>query len=833
MSESPDPGPDPQDAGRHLGSLYILEERIGAGAQGEVWKGRARGSSEPLAFKILSYDLSLEHTVVEAFLRERKVLQKVSSPLVVRFRDLVVEGARLALVMDYVGGGDLRRLLESRGTLRPEEVARIGALLAEGLAVVHGAGIVHRDVKPANVLIDVVDGSGLNGATSVGGAPTRALDPQAAAWIPRLADFGVARICSTVASSRATGAIGTPLYMAPEILDVHAPTPAADVYSLGVVLYEAACGAPPFVGVPSQVLGQHARRAPGRPQGIPDALWGTIDGMLAKQPAARPGAPEAARALAALAPRLAGLPAAPRVQEPPPSTPSAMPYVWNEEPTASEQDGSPAAETPTTVADQYAPTLLAPSSPTGATAPPTAVASPAPSTAPDASPPDAATAVAASPRRRRRPLIVAGIATVIVIALVLAAGGLFLWQRHRGQAALAGTIASLPGKAKVVELRRIGNVYDYLPSPGGGALAVESSGDWSLYDLDSTDQAPVWTGSCDKPRFWNDTTLLCRDSDAATLVSLDGSTTTDVPGPVDHRLVGSDGERAILIDGESQGSLVALDEKGKESWRAGGHYSKARVRNGFVIAYDGRSKSLQVLSAATGNVLYSQPADTDPDFTGSRSGARDPGPADKAFEVGGINIGAGTRAFVVRGASAATVYDSEGNRITDISSAASGNPAWAMSASRDAKDFAADLSKVEGASNTVAVVGTDASVPVAVDTDACEATRSDKDGVSFVPPAPTDGEACVITPKGLIGGDSAVLFDMGQPTSRSKATGANVVAYDVTTGEQLWQTAGTLVKALPPSGNAPGEASGQPRVLVRQGGSGSNGELVISAVVAD
>ena len=828
--------PTPTTAGgpRRLGSAYVLTSLIGAGAQGEVWLGRrVDGSAADLAVKLLRADLLQDPGVIERFVRERATLMRVRSPYVVGIQDMVVEGDTAAIVMDYVGGGDLRRLLESRGTLRPEEVARIGALLAEGLAVVHGAGIVHRDVKPANVLIDVVDGSGLNGATSVGGAPTRALDPQAAAWIPRLADFGVARICSTVASSRATGAIGTPLYMAPEILDVHAPTPAADVYSLGVVLYEAACGAPPFVGVPSQVLGQHARRAPGRPQGIPDALWGTIDGMLAKQPAARPGAPEAARALAALAPRLAGLPAAPRVQEPPPSTPSAMPYVWNEEPTASEQDGSPAAETPTTVADQYAPTLLAPSSPTGATAPPTAVASPAPSTAPDASPPDAATAVAASPRRRRRPLIVAGIATVIVIALVLAAGGLFLWQRHRRQAALAGTIASLPAKAKVVELRRIGNVYDYLPSPGGGALAVESSGDWSLYDLDSTDQAPVWTGSCDKPRFWNDTTLLCRDSDAATLVSLDGSTTTDVPGPVDHRLVGSDGERAILIDGESQGSLVALDEKGKESWRAGGHYSKARVRNGFVIAYDGRSKSLQVLSAATGNVLYSQPADTDPDFTGSRSGARDPGPADKAFEVGGINIGAGTRAFVVRGGSAATVYDSEGNRITDISSAASGNPAWAMSASRDAKDFAADLSKVEGASNTVAVVGTDASVPVAVDTDACEATRSDKDGVSFVPPAPTDGEACVITPKGLIGGDSAVLFDMGQPTSRSKATGANVVAYDVTTGEQLWQTAGTLVKALPPSGNAPGEASGQPRVLVRQGGNGSNGELVISAVVAD
>ena len=73
MSESHDPGPDPLDAGRHLGSLYVLEERIGAGAQGEVWKGRARGSSEPLAFKILSYDLSLEHTVVGAAAQGRAV----------------------------------------------------------------------------------------------------------------------------------------------------------------------------------------------------------------------------------------------------------------------------------------------------------------------------------------------------------------------------------------------------------------------------------------------------------------------------------------------------------------------------------------------------------------------------------------------------------------------------------------------------------------------------------------------------------------------------------------------------------------------------------------
>ena len=800
-----------------LGSAYVLTALIGTGAQGEVWLGhRVNDAATNLAVKLLRADLLQDPGVIERFVRERATLMRVRSPYVVGVQDMVVEGETAAIVMDHVGGGDLRRLLESWGTLPPAEVARLGALLAEGLAMVHAAGIVHRDVKPANVLIDAMSASPQGPA-------------QVPAWTPRLADFGVARICSTVASSKATGAIGTPLYMAPEILDVHAPTPAADIYSLGIVLYETACGVPPFVGAPSQVLGQHARRAPGRPQGVPDPLWAMIDRMLAKRPEARPGAPETAQTLASLAPALAGLPAAPRVQEPPPSTPSAVPYVWNEEPAASDAAANPVdarAQTLPTVADWYAPTMVAPSSPNGATA----VASP---TGPAAGSP-AATVVAAAappPRRRRRALIVGGIATVVIIALVLGIGGLFLWQRHRDQTALAGTIASLPGKAKVVELRRITEVYDYLPSPGGGALAVESSGDWSLYNLDSADQAPVWTGDCNKVRFWNDTTLACDDgTDDLTLVSLDGSASTDVPGPVDHHLVGSDGERAVLIDGDSQGSLVALDKDGKESWRANGHYSKARVRNGFVLAYEERSKNLSVLSAATGDVLYSQSfTETFPDFTGSSYGARDPEPGEKAFEIGGINLDAGANAFVVRGRSSATVYDSKGNQVADVPSSASGEPAWATSANRDAKDFANDLSKVQGASGTVAVIGAGSSVPVAVDTVGCQATRSDKD-VTFAPPARAGGEACGITPRGLIGGDSAALFTMGRPSS-SSTKGVNAVAYDLETGEQLWQTPGILIRALPSSGNAPGEAAGKPRILVGQGSS-SIGELVIEAVVA-
>jgi len=827
------PSPTSPGEPRRLGSAYVLTSLIGTGAQGEVWLGRrVDGPAINLAVKLLRADLLQDPGVIERFVRERATLMRVRSPYVVGVQDMVVEGDSAAIVMDHVGGGDMRGLLEAWGTMPPAEVARVGALLAEGLSVVHSAGVVHRDVKPANVLIDVVDTSGASAQAPAGQAVTT--------WIPRLADFGVARICSTVASSKATGAIGTPLYMAPEILDVHAPTPAADIYSLGIVLYEAACGVPPFVGAPSQVLGQHARRAPGRPQGIPDSLWMMIERMLAKRPEARPAASEIAQTLTAVAPSLAGLPAAPRAQEPPPSTPSTVPYMWSEESESAPGEETVAPTAPTTgtaptVVDGYAPTLVAPSTPAGATVGETVAVSPSPGQATISS---ASAADAAAPRRRRRrPLIVAGIAAVVVVCLVLVAGGLFLWQRHRSQAALAGTFASLPSKAKVVELRHITDVSDYVSSPGGGALAVKSSSDWSLYDLDSSDQAPTWTGKCDKVRFWNNTTLACKGtSDAMTLVSLDGSTSDDVPGPAGHQLMGSDGERAVLIEGDtkgtssSQGSLVAIDKDGKESWRSEGHFSKARVRNGFVLAYEGHSKRLYVLSAATGDVLYSQAADTAPDFGRAGSGSRDPGPGDEYFEPGGINLDAGTNAFVVRGSSSATVYDSKGDQVAVISSDTSQDPAWAISANREAKDFADDLSKVEGASGAFAVVGAGASVPVEADAGSCEATRTDKK-VVFTPP---EG-ACTMRPMGLIGGDSAALFAMGSFTSSTSgtsldATDAYAVAYDLKTGEQLWQAAGIPARALPPSSNASGNAAGQPRMLMLRGTS-SSGELVIDAVV--
>ena len=285
-----------------LGSSYILEERIGAGAQGDVWKGHKEGSEEPLAFKKLRPELARERNVIDAFLKERDTLERVDSPHVVRLRDMVTEGETLGLVMDYVGGGDLADVIRKQGTLAPGLVASYGAAIAAGLSAIHAAGLVHRDVKPANILMD--DAS----------APPA----------PRVADFGVARICDSAVSTRSTGGgAGTPLYMSPEAADGLPAAPSMDVYSLGAMLYEMCCGVPPFTGAPSALLKSHMMMNPGRPEGVPDVLWDLIGRMMSKDPAARPTADQVGQTLTDAAPSLAGLPAAPRLSAPPPPVPAS------------------------------------------------------------------------------------------------------------------------------------------------------------------------------------------------------------------------------------------------------------------------------------------------------------------------------------------------------------------------------------------------------------------------------------------------------------------------------------------------------------------------------
>ncbi len=163
--------------------------------------------------------------------------------------------------------------------------------MARGLAAVHEAGVVHRDVKPENILLD------------------RAAVPYAT----RLADFGIARMTKGQVPA-GTVLLGTPDYIAPELVAGAVPTSACDLYALGIVLYELCCGVTPFAGgAVGTVLARHAEVNPPRPAGVPDALWGVIAALTAKDPAARPSSARGvATELAGLAVSLAPCPAAPR-----------------------------------------------------------------------------------------------------------------------------------------------------------------------------------------------------------------------------------------------------------------------------------------------------------------------------------------------------------------------------------------------------------------------------------------------------------------------------------------------------------------------------------------
>jgi len=136
-----------------LGSRYTLSDRIGQGAMGEVRLARMdEGGDKPVAVKLLRPELAGDIDLISRFLQEARLLKTVEHPYVVRVLDLVAEGNRLAIVMEYVSGGDLRRAVPRPS---PAPVVRdIFLQIAGGLAAIHAAGIVHRDLKPENVLIE-------------------------------------------------------------------------------------------------------------------------------------------------------------------------------------------------------------------------------------------------------------------------------------------------------------------------------------------------------------------------------------------------------------------------------------------------------------------------------------------------------------------------------------------------------------------------------------------------------------------------------------------------------------------------------------------------------
>jgi serine/threonine-protein kinase len=276
---------------RKIGSRYTAHQVLGRGSAGTVWLGE--GPEGPVAIKLLREDLASDQDLVGRFVQERTALLSLDHPHIVGIRDLVVDGTDLALVMDLVRGTDLRSRLERERRLTPEAAVAIAADVADGLAAAHAAGVVHRDVKPENVLLDSAAPPG------PGGAPPALLT-----------DFGIARLVDSPRRTRATRIIGTPDYLAPEIIEGLPPRASVDIYALATVLYELVAGFTPFGGGhPGAVLRRHVTETVQALPGLPEELWQVLAQCLAKAPASRLTAGELGARLRELLPRLAGRPA--------------------------------------------------------------------------------------------------------------------------------------------------------------------------------------------------------------------------------------------------------------------------------------------------------------------------------------------------------------------------------------------------------------------------------------------------------------------------------------------------------------------------------------------
>ncbi len=275
-----------------LGASYRLLDRLGEGATGEVWRAVHRRTDEVVATKLLRREHLTDRDLVGRFVQERSVLTGLRHPSVVAVRDLVVEGDRLAIVMEHVEGGSLREVLAARGTLPPALAVDVVTAVLDGLAAAHERDVVHRDVKPDNVLLALDWESARPGAV-------------------KLVDFGIARIITERRRST-TGLLGTPEYMSPELLTRGTADAAADVYGVGILLYELLAGRTPFAGPGNEytIAHRHVTATP-PPLEVPGPLAARLDALLEKDPARRPGAAAAAAALRALRPGLDGVPALP------------------------------------------------------------------------------------------------------------------------------------------------------------------------------------------------------------------------------------------------------------------------------------------------------------------------------------------------------------------------------------------------------------------------------------------------------------------------------------------------------------------------------------------
>jgi serine/threonine protein kinase len=256
------------DPARQRIGPYRIEALLGRGGMGIVFRALHDGDGRTVALKVLRDELGADDSFRQRLAHEARAAAEVDHPNLAPVLEAGEADGRLYLAMRYVEGRSLAERLAAGGPLSVADLVRLAAEAGAGLEALHGRGIVHRDVKPANILL-AVDGTAV------------------------LVDFGLAKSRAWTVLTRTGQVLGTPDYLAPEVIRGRSATPLSDVYSLGCVLFECLTGASPFAGRGVLRVGMaHLEEEPGDPAAgradVPPALAWTVRQALAKDPADRP-----------------------------------------------------------------------------------------------------------------------------------------------------------------------------------------------------------------------------------------------------------------------------------------------------------------------------------------------------------------------------------------------------------------------------------------------------------------------------------------------------------------------------------------------------------------
>lgn len=251
-----------------INNRYQIEETLGKGGMAFVYKARDRTLERMVAIKVLRQNYSEDPTFREHFRSEAKAAANLSHPNIVTVHDFGYDDQQLFIIMEYVAGIDLKHLLAESGQIEIERALNLMSQACAGVGYAHRAGLVHCDIKPQNLLI----------------TPDDRL---------KVVDFGIARALASINPEEKTDIVwGSPHYFSPEQAAGNAPSPASDVYSLGVIMYEMVTGQLPFSASSSSELARmHRQDLPKAPRQLNPAISPQLEQILlkvlSKEPSAR------------------------------------------------------------------------------------------------------------------------------------------------------------------------------------------------------------------------------------------------------------------------------------------------------------------------------------------------------------------------------------------------------------------------------------------------------------------------------------------------------------------------------------------------------------------